>query len=51
MKDYQYAGHELSTHDGDNFDNGSYQPIAASRIGGHEDEHVDYYVRTKRKKT
>lgn len=50
FEDYQYAGHDLSSHDGgDNFDNGGYQPIASSRIGvhelgGHEDEHVDYYV-------
>jgi len=52
-EDYQYAGHDLSSHDGgDNFDNGSYQPVAASRIGvhelgGHEDEHVDYYAPPK----
>lgn len=49
FEDYQYAGHDLNSHEGDNFDNGSYQPVAASRIGvhelgGHEDEHVDYYV-------
>lgn len=51
FEDYQYAGHDLSAHDSDNFDNGSYQPVASSRIGvhelgGHEDEHVDYYVCT-----
>lgn len=53
FEDYQYAGHDLSSHEGDSFDNGSYQPVAASRIGvhelgGHEDEHVDYYVCKKR---
>lgn len=56
FEDYQYAGHDLSSHEGDSFDNGSYQPVAASRIGvhelgGHEDEHVDYYVcKTKNKR-
>lgn len=56
FEDYQYAGHDLSSHDGgDNFDNGGYQPVASSRIGvhelgGHEDEHVDYYVCIKNKK-
>lgn len=50
FEEYQYGtGHDLSSHEGDSFDNGSYQPVAASRIGvhelgGHEDEHVDYYV-------
>lgn len=50
FEDYQYAGRDLSSHDTDSYDNsGSYQPIASSRIGvhelgGHDDEHVDYYV-------
>lgn len=49
FEEYQYAGHDLSSHDTDNFDSGSYQPVASSRIGvhelgGHDDEHVDYYV-------
>lgn len=53
FEEYQYAGHDLSSHDTDNFDSGSYQPVASSRIGvhelgGHDDEHVDYYVCIRR---
>lgn len=51
-EDYQYAGHDLSSHDdggGIYESTGYHQPIASQRIGvhelgGHEDEHVDYYV-------
>lgn len=49
-EEYQYAGHDLSSHGGEatSYESTGYHPVAAARIGvheiGHDDEHVDYYV-------
>lgn len=49
-EDYQFAGHDISSHaDEGVYESTGHHPVAAQRIsvheiGGHDDEHVDYYV-------
>lgn len=49
-EEYQYAGHDLKANTGEaSYESTGYHPLAAERIGvhelgGHEEEHVDYYV-------
>lgn len=49
-EDYQFADHDLSSHaDEGVYESTGHHPVAAQRIsvheiGGHDDEHVDYYV-------
>lgn len=49
-EEYQFAGHDLSSHGDESvYESTGHHPVAAQRIsvheiGGHDDEHVDYYV-------